>query len=145
MRFFLMTGLVIIWEFDAQWHPGHKNLADYYTKHFERKHHMELCSWYLHKYNPPRLLPRAEVPISLRWCVGILPNGYIRLATLLWIPLGTPISIWNIIWAYDTGNMTSIVQITESYDQKQIFYVNICTHIQDYSTFKATLTILVPP
>ena len=89
MHFFLMTGLVIIWEFDVQWHPGHENLADNYTKHFYGKHHMEVRPWYLHKNNSPRLLPIAEAPIALRGCVGSLPNGYIRLAPLLWIPLGT--------------------------------------------------------
>ena len=88
MSFFWITNQVILGEFDVQCHPGHKILVYYYTKHFDGKHHMEVCPCYLHGNNSPRLLSRAEAPSSFRECVGSLPNGYIRLAPLLQKPIG---------------------------------------------------------
>ena len=88
MRFSCITDQVILGEFYVKWQPGHENLADYYTKYFDGKHHMEVRPCYLHGNKSPRLLPRAEAPSSFRECVGSLPNGYIRLAPLLQIPIG---------------------------------------------------------
>jgi hypothetical protein len=77
MRFFFITDQVNRGLFDVQWHPGQENLADYYTKHFDAKHHQEVRPWYLHMHNSPRILPRAAAPSTLQGCVGTLPNGYI--------------------------------------------------------------------
>ena len=82
MRFFWITDQVKLGNFDVQWHPGQENLADYFTKHFDAKHHQEVRAWYLHMYNSPRFLPRAAAPSTLKGCVGTLPNGYIRSAPL---------------------------------------------------------------
>ena len=53
MRFFWDTDQVKNGSFDVQWHPGLENLADYFTKHFEAKHHQEVRPWYLHMPNSP--------------------------------------------------------------------------------------------
>ena len=82
MRFFWITDQVKRGFFDVQWHPGQENLADYFTKHFDGKHHQEVRPWYLHTDKSPRILPRAAAPSTLRGCVGTLPNGYIRSAPL---------------------------------------------------------------
>ena len=87
MRFFWITDQVKLRAFDVQWHPGQENLADYFTKHFDGKHHREVRPWYLHEANSPRVLPRASAPSALRGCVGNLPNGYIRNVPLPLVPL----------------------------------------------------------
>eukprot|EP00984_Skeletonema_dohrnii_P002769 scaffold955_cov79-Skeletonema_dohrnii-CCMP3373.AAC.11 len=78
MRFFWITDQVAMGFFDVQWHPGQENLADYFTKHFDSKHHQAVRPWYLHMSNSPRVLPRAVKPSTLRGCVGTLPNGYTK-------------------------------------------------------------------
>ena len=90
MRFFWVTDQVKDGHFDVQWHPGQENLADYFTKHFDGKHHQEVRPWYLHTTNSPRYLPRAAAPSTLRGCVGTLPNGYIRSVPL---PRVTPVPL----------------------------------------------------
>ena len=82
MRFFWVTDQVKNGAFDVQWHPGQENLADYFTKHFDTKHHREVRTWYLQEKNSPRLLPRAAAPSALRGCVGNLPDGYTRTGPL---------------------------------------------------------------
>ena len=72
MRFFWVTDQVKNGTYDIQWHPGHENLADYFTKHFKGKHHLEVRPWYLHMHNSPNFLPRAVAPSTLRGCVEIL-------------------------------------------------------------------------
>ena len=42
MRFFWVTDQVKNGSYDVQWHPGQENLADYFTKHFESRHHQEV-------------------------------------------------------------------------------------------------------
>ena len=78
MRFLGTTDQVKQGYFDVQWHPGQGNIADYFTKHLYGRHHQEVRPWYLHMYNSPHFLPHAEKPSTLKWCVGSLPNGYIR-------------------------------------------------------------------
>jgi len=82
MRFFWVTDQVKNGTYLIQWHPGQENLADYFTKHFDGKHHQEVRPWYLHMHNSPRHLPRAVAPSTLRGCVGTLPNGYTKAAPL---------------------------------------------------------------
>ena len=82
MRFFWVTDQVKNNSFDVQWHPGQENLADYFTKHFESRHHQQVRPWYLHMPNSPIFLPRAIAPATLRGCVGTLPNGYLKGAPL---------------------------------------------------------------
>ena len=82
MRFFWITDQVKNGSFDVQWHPGQENLADYFTKHFEGRHHQEVRPWYLHMNNSPKFLPRAVAPSTLRGCVGTLPNKYHKSAPL---------------------------------------------------------------
>ena len=55
MHFFYITDQVNRGYFDVQWHPGQENLANYYIKHFDRKHHQEVRPWYLHMNNSPRI------------------------------------------------------------------------------------------
>ena len=76
MRFFWITNQVKIGNFDVQWHPRQENRADYYTKHFDGRHHQAVRPWYLHEKNSPRVLPRAAALSALRGCVGNIPNGY---------------------------------------------------------------------
>ena len=82
MRFFWITDQVKIGNFDVRWHPGQENRADYYTKHFDGRHHQAVRPWYLHEKNSPRVLPRAAAPSALRGCVGNIPNGYNRTCPL---------------------------------------------------------------
>ena len=82
MRFFWVADQVKNGSFDVQWHPGQENLADYFTKHFESRHHQEVRPWYLHMNNSPNFLPRAVAPSSLRGCIGTLPNRYHKSAPL---------------------------------------------------------------
>ena len=82
MRFFWVTDQVQNGLVDIKWHPGQENMADYFTKHFDVKHHREVRPWYLHEHNSPRILPRAIKPSALRGCVGTLPNGYIKSSPL---------------------------------------------------------------
>eukprot|EP00804_Cyclotella_cryptica_P020493 CCRYP_019412-RA/>CCRYP_019412-RA protein AED:0.05 eAED:-0.04 QI:0/0/0/1/0/0.5/2/0/1372 len=86
MRFFWVTDQVQQRYFDVRWQPGQENLADYFTKHFESRHHVHVRPWYLHTSTSPTLLPRANAPSSLRGCVGTLPNGYTRTSPLPRIP-----------------------------------------------------------
>ena len=78
MRFFWITDQVLIGNFNVTWHPGQENLADYFTKHFDARHHQNLRPWYLHTADSPTVLPRALAPSALKGCVGILPGGYTR-------------------------------------------------------------------
>jgi hypothetical protein len=64
--------------FKVYWHPGQENLANYFTKHLDAKHHQAVRQWYLYAPGTPRRLPRAATPSTLRECVGTLPNGYVR-------------------------------------------------------------------
>ena len=68
MRFFWITDQVKIVNFDVQWHPGKENRADYYTKHFDGRHHQAVRPWYLHEKNSPRVLPRAAAKYTARVC-----------------------------------------------------------------------------
>ena len=78
MRFFWVVDQTKMGNFDIQWHPGKENMADYFTKHFDSKHHQEVRPWYLHMPQSPRQLPRAQAPSTLRGCVGTLTNGYVK-------------------------------------------------------------------
>jgi len=82
MRFFWVADQVKNRLFDIQWHPGQENLAGYFTKHFESRHHQEVRPWYLHMDNSPKFSPRAVTPSTLRGCVGTLPDGYHETAPL---------------------------------------------------------------
>ena len=78
MRFFWVADQVEIGNFNVTWHPGQENLADYFTKHFDAKHHQAVRPWYLHMPTSPTTLPRALSPRALKGCVGTLPHGYAR-------------------------------------------------------------------
>ena len=82
MRLFWSTDQVKLGHFVVKWTPGKENLADYFTKHHDSKHHREVRAWYLHEDTSPRLLPRAAAPSALRGCVGKLPRGYSRTSPL---------------------------------------------------------------
>ena len=149
MHFFLMTGLVIIWEFDVQWHPGHENLTDYNTKHFYGKHNMEVCSWYIHGNNSPRLLPRAAAPSALRICVGDILSLYRESQS------ETPNWDYRILAstgtkdrrgtspAYTMGRRNSRLQITDTYVQDHIYYMKRGTSMQDHHACKSILIIII--
>ena len=95
MRYFWITDKVDRKFFVVLWHPGQENLADYFTKHFDAKHHREVRPWYLHANNSPRFLPRAAAPATLRGCAGTLDNGYLRSVPLPRVPLVSPIAVPN--------------------------------------------------
>jgi hypothetical protein len=38
-NFFWITDQVELGNFNVTWHPGQENLADYFTKHFDARHH----------------------------------------------------------------------------------------------------------
>lgn len=78
MRFFRVTNQVALGNFNVTWHPGQENLADYFTKHFDAKHHQAVRPWYLHTHNSRTFLPRALAPSALKGCVGTLPHGYAK-------------------------------------------------------------------
>ena len=82
MRFFWIADQVQLQNFNVQWHPGQENLADYFTKHFDGKHHQEVCPWYLQMKNSPMTLPRVAAPCMLRGVLETSPEGYIRSAPL---------------------------------------------------------------
>ena len=82
IRFFWVTDQVQRQVFDVWWHPGQENLADYFTKNVDTQHHIAVQPCYLYTSSSPIVLPRAATPSSLRGCVGTLPNGYVRSATL---------------------------------------------------------------
>ena len=81
-NFFWTTNQVELGNFNVTWHPGQENLADYFTKHFDARHHQLVRPCYLHMTNSPTTLPRAMAPSTLKGCVGTLPNGYARSAPL---------------------------------------------------------------
>jgi hypothetical protein len=89
-NFFWTTDQVALGNFNVTWHPGQENLADYFTKHFDAKHHQTVRPYYLHMHNSPSTLPRALAPRTLKGCVGTLPDGYIRSA-----PLPRPRTDWT--------------------------------------------------
>ena len=84
MRFFYITDQVNRGLFDVQWHPCQENLADYFTKHFDSKHHQEVRPWYLHMHNSPSVLPRAAAPVTLQGCAGTLSMGTYNWYPYLW-------------------------------------------------------------
>ena len=90
MQFFWVTDQVALQHFDIQWHPGQENLADYFTKHFDARHHIAVRPWYLHTSLSPRFLPRALSPSTLRGCAGTLPDGYTRTSPLPRVPTINP-------------------------------------------------------
>ena len=65
MQFLWVTDQVSNKEFDVQWHLGKKNLADYFTKHFDTAHHQNVHPLYVHEQNSPREFPRAAAPTAL--------------------------------------------------------------------------------
>ena len=85
-NFFWVADQVARNNFNVTWQPGKENLADYFTKHFDAKHHQTVRPYYLHSQNSLTHLPRALLPSTLKGCVGPLPNDYARSAPLpqLW-------------------------------------------------------------
>ena len=80
MHFFHVADQVKLGNFNITWHPGQENLVDYFTKHFDDKHHQAVLPWYLQLLDSPTILPRTLAPSKLKGCVGTLPNGYTRSA-----------------------------------------------------------------
>ena len=64
MRFFWVTDQVKQRFFNVQWQPGQENLADYFTKHFEPRHHLNVRPWYLIPVSP-LLICREPIPRAL--------------------------------------------------------------------------------
>ncbi len=89
MRFFWISDKVAQDMHALSWHPGQENLADYHirasTTH-TGAHHLAVRPWYLHTNNPPRVLPRALAPSTLKGCVGTLNDRYIHRVPLPWAP-----------------------------------------------------------
>ena len=81
-NFFWIVDQVAHNNFNVTWQPGKENLADYFTKHFDAKHHQTVRPFYLHNHASPTHLPRALAPSTLKGCVGTLPDGYARSAPL---------------------------------------------------------------
>jgi hypothetical protein len=53
-NFFWMTDQVTLGNFNVSWHPGQENLADYFMKHFDARHHQTVRPYYLHMHNSSR-------------------------------------------------------------------------------------------
>ena len=78
MRLFWVRDQVMNKEFDLKWHPGKENLADYFTKHFDARHHQSVYPWYVHEQGAAA--PKA---LRVRGCVGILDDRYTNAGLLL--------------------------------------------------------------
>jgi hypothetical protein len=74
MRFFWIGDQVKRQFFKVYWHPGQKNLAGYFTKHFDAKHHQAVRRWYLYAPGTPRHLPRAVTPSTLQGVLELSPT-----------------------------------------------------------------------
>ena len=61
----------------VEWHPSLENLADYFTKHFPKLHHIRMRHIYLYTPFSPRYLPRALPPDALRGCAKT-PDKYLQ-------------------------------------------------------------------
>ncbi len=72
--------------YEICWHPGQENLADYQSKHHTGAHHRNVCPWYIHQENSPRVLPRVVAPSTLKGCVGFLKDEYIHNVPLPRVP-----------------------------------------------------------
>ena len=70
MRYFWLLDQEAQEIFDFIYHPGHENLADYYTKAFTGKEMIQKRPFYLHMKNSPRILLRALLPRIRRGCVN---------------------------------------------------------------------------
>ena len=86
MRFFWVGNKEAKNIYEICWHPGQENLADYQSKYHTGAHNKNVRPWYLHQENSPRFLPRAVAPSTLKGCVGILKDGYIRNVPLPRVP-----------------------------------------------------------
>ncbi len=75
MRFFWVADAVEAGKFDIKYYPGKENLGKYQSKHHIGAHHIAVCPRYVHKQASVGELPRASKPSTLKWCVGILPDG----------------------------------------------------------------------
>ncbi len=89
LRFFWVTDAVEAGKFDIKYYPGEENLGNYQSKHHIGAHHMAVCPLYLHEQTSVWELPRAIKPSTLKGCVGILPDGYIRTNPLPQLPLSS--------------------------------------------------------
>jgi hypothetical protein len=78
MRYFWIVDQVAQKQFNIAWHPGQENLADYFTKHFDSKHHQQARPWYIWDNDSQQYLPRALAPRSLKGCIRECPSGYTR-------------------------------------------------------------------
>ena len=78
MRYFWIVDQVAQKQFNIAWHPGQENLADYFTKHFDSKHHQQARPWYIWDKDSQQYLPRALAPRSLKGCIRECPSGYTR-------------------------------------------------------------------
>jgi hypothetical protein len=86
MQFFCVGDKVAQAMYKLSWHPGLENLADYQSKHHMGSYHVAVRPYYLHMENPPRFLPPATRPSTLKGCVGTLEGGYVRNVPLPRIP-----------------------------------------------------------
>ena len=124
MRYFWVTDQVDREFFVVLWHPGQENLADYFTKHFDAKHHQEVRPWYLHTPNSPRFLARAAAPATLRGCAGTLNNGYLKLAPLPQVPMASHTSV-----PFGT-HMTSPIRVPRLHCQLTVRCSPVCISAQ---------------
>ena len=86
-NYFWVTDQVRRKHIDVRHHPGKENLADYPSKNHDASHHRDVRPWMLHIESVlPITLPRAQMPSTLRGCVGTLEDGYLRHAPLPRIP-----------------------------------------------------------
>jgi hypothetical protein len=69
MRFFWIDDQAKRQLFKVYRHPGQENLVDYFTKHFNAKHHQAVRQWYLHAREPPVAYHEQQ---HLALCEGVL-------------------------------------------------------------------------
>jgi hypothetical protein len=86
MRFFWDADAVEQGKFNIKYYPGKENLGDYQSKHHVGSHHTAVRPWYLHEPMSVQELPCVSKPSTLKGCVGILPDEYVRTNPLPQIP-----------------------------------------------------------
>ena len=78
MQYFYIGDIIKHKEIEVNWRHGQENLRDCASKHHDKKHHQQVRRIYLHKSNPPLMLPWGSNPSVLRGYIGTKPGGYVH-------------------------------------------------------------------
>ena len=64
MQFYWLQDQVAQQQFTMYWHPGAKNMGDYYTKHFSPTHHIDVCTLHLKEANSTEARAHFQAPTT---------------------------------------------------------------------------------